>query len=155
MGLWEGYLYLALLALGVLGIGRLVASGAGRLFAAQAHLAGIVAIWAVVGLLAVLAAPDLGYPLVWPALVGTVVLIVSAPSRGWWWSSVRLWMVGALVLVLVVPPIDTFFQLAQPRPGNPDSELIPIIIIPTALLVLAIETIRRLWADVGTTPEAS
>ncbi len=47
--------------------------------------------------------------------------------------------------MLLVPAIDTFYQLAQPRPGNPDSELLYIIAIPVMLLALVVELFRVFW----------
>ena len=41
-----------------------------------------------------------------------------------------------MALVLLVPAIDTFFQFAQPRPGNPDSEILWTIAVPVLLLAL-------------------
>lgn len=145
MGILEGYLYLALLVALVFVVGTLVRRVAGRWVVTKPHVSGVVAVSAAIGLLAVLAAPDLGYPLVWPALVGALGLLAPARTLSGWWAAARLWIVAGVALVLLVPPIDTFYQLAQPRPGNPDSELTPIIVIPAALLVLLVEMIRCLW----------
>ncbi|MEW6059708.1 MAG: hypothetical protein AB1551_06155 [Actinomycetota bacterium] len=50
--------------------------------------------------------------------------------------------VAAPTILLLVPCIDTFFQMAQPRPGNPDSEVFVVISIAAALASLVIELTR-------------
>ena len=51
-------------------------------------------------------------------------------------------LVSVTTLVLLVPAIDIFYQLAQPRPGNPDSEILSLIAIPVLLLALVVELLR-------------
>jgi len=46
--------------------------------------------------------------------------------------------VGVAVVVLI-PAIDTYFQFAQPRPGNPDSEILPMVAVPALLVAFAIQ----------------
>ncbi len=65
---------------------------------------------------------------VWPALAATLVsglriLRPPAPS-GWWGRLGAFALVAVPTVVLMVPMLDTFHQLAQPRPGNPDSQLL-------------------------------
>ena len=48
-------------------------------------------------------------------------------------------------MVALVPAIDIFYQLAQPRPGNPDSEILAFIAIPVVLLALVVELLRVFW----------
>jgi hypothetical protein len=57
--------------------------------------------------------------------------------------------VGAAVasfaaVVLAVPVIDILFQFAQPRPGNPDSEVLAAVSIPVAYIVLLIELLTSM-----------
>ena len=48
-------------------------------------------------------------------------------------------------LVLLAPAKDTFYQLAQRRPGNPDSQKPFVIAIPIILLALLVELFRAFW----------
>jgi hypothetical protein len=48
---------------------------------------------------------------------------------------------GAAVL-LMAPAIDIFFQFAQPRPGNPDSQILFIVAVPIGLFALVAELVR-------------
>jgi hypothetical protein len=77
----------------------------------------------------------MGYLFAWPALVGSLVLVFP-PAQGW----TRLGSLGILglpTLVLLVPAIDTFFQMALPRPGNLDSEMVEVIAVVILLAALS------------------
>jgi hypothetical protein len=50
-------------------------------------------------------------------------------------------VVGSITLVLLIPAIDTFYQLAQPRPGNPDSQIPAVVVIPALLIAMTIELV--------------
>lgn len=75
-------------------------------------------------------APGIGCLFVWPALLWALL--------AWWPRSGRWGEMGAaaITLVLLVPAIDVFFQMAQPRPGNPNSQLLPAIVVPVILMVM-------------------
>jgi len=47
-------------------------------------------------------------------------------------------------LVMLIPAIDTFYQLAQPRPGNLDSQILFIVAIPVLFMALYVELFRAL-----------
>jgi hypothetical protein len=80
---------------------------------------------------------------VWPALVAGLVLALRPPASNGRWTQLAGWVVvSGVALVLNLPAIDAFFQLAQPRPGNPDSEILATILIPILLASLAIELLR-------------
>ena len=145
MGVLEGYAYLGgLIALTAgldLGVRRLL-DGAG----ARPDAAGVALVWWVLGAALSAVAPGLGYLFVWPALLaGLVVLARTAGSHGDLLSSVGAVAAVGPALVLVIPAIDTFFQLAQPRPGNPDSQMLPVVALPLAFAALLIGLIRSLW----------
>lgn len=89
-------------------------------------------------------APGFSYLFVWPALAGALVLLWTS------WTADRsrqgpalagFALVAGTTLILLIPPIDTFYQLAQPRPGNPDSEILHLIALPIVLVVLVVELI--------------
>jgi len=153
IGIAEAYLYLGILILMVGVIGLTVGMVGRRLAAPRQDAGGVVIVWGLMGTLGTLAAPELAYPLVLPALVAALLLLVPRERAHVWSSAARPSIAGAVALVLLIPPIDTFFQLAQPRPGNPDSELIPIIVIPVALLVLLFELVHAMWTPRSTEPE--
>jgi hypothetical protein len=153
MGVLEGYLYFVGLTLLIGG----VVIGAARRFPVSAggapEAAGVVAIWAAFGLLAAGAAPGLGYLFVWPALAGAAFLVAGArrsPSGRWRFA--RLVVVGSITLVLLIPAIDTFYQLAQPRPGNPDSQIPAVVVIPALLIAMTIELVAAFRFGRGDPP---
>lgn len=85
----------------------------------------------------------MSYLFVWPALVGGVTLLWQTwPAANRRWQPILSVPVVGTALVLLVPAIDTFYQLAQPRPGNPDSEILFLVAIPIMLLALLVELFR-------------
>lgn len=46
-------------------------------------------------------------------------------------------LVALPVAIVIVPAVDLFFQLSQPRPGNTDSELTPVVGVAVLLALLA------------------
>ncbi len=97
---------------------------------------GVVFVWWILGLLTALTVPGVSYLFVLPAFAGATTLAVEAyaPSR-WGHVAASIVPVG-LAIVLLLPAIDTFFQFAQPRPGNLDSEILWTIAVPVLLTVL-------------------
>ncbi len=146
MGVVESYLYLAGLLILVAGISIAVAQLIRRKIGALAAATGVVTVWWALGLLTSMYAPGMSYLFVWPALVGGVILLwrVSPIANRQWQPILSVPVVGT-ALILLVPAIDTFYQLAQPRPGNPDSELLYIIAIPVMLLAFVVELFRVFW----------
>jgi hypothetical protein len=142
----ESYAYLAGLSAMTAG----VAVALGRLAGRRAHAdpVGVLAVWWILALFTSIGAPGFSYLFAWPVMAAGLVLA----WRAWHPEQVRSWseaagfaLVGVITLALLVPPIDTFFQLAQPRPGNPDSEMPAIVAVVAILTVLAIELIRTCW----------
>jgi len=143
MGIAESYLYLAGFIALAAGIGVAVARLTRRLIGTGSDAIGVVAVWWVLGLLITIVAPGMSYLFVWPALAGGLALLWrSPPTAGRWWQLAGLVLVSGTALVLLVPAIDIFYQLAQPRPGNPDSEILSLIVIPVVLLSLVVELLR-------------
>ena len=146
MGIAESYVYLV----GLVVLAWAAHAGIGRMVGARSDpsstAAGVVAAWWLVGTPIVLTMPEIGYLFAWPALVAaaTIVLLRSA-GRGAWVDLAAFGLVATTVLVLVVPAIDTFYQVAQPRPGNLDSQLLWIVAIPAALLALVVELLGAFW----------
>lgn len=146
MSVTESYLYLAGLAALTMGIGTALVRLTRRKTGTGPDATGVVAVWWGLGMLSTVAAPGMSYLFVWPAMAGGLALLWrSEASRRGRWQFVRLVVVAVAALALLVPPIDTFYQLAQPRPGNPDSEILFFIAIPVVLLSLVVELIRVFW----------
>ncbi len=146
MGLAESYLYLAALVL----VAWAVHAGVERLVGARSDpsstAVGVVAAWCLVGAPIVLTMPEIGYLFAWPALVGgAVILLPRSGDRSGWLDVAGFALVATTVLVLLVPAIDTFYQLAQPRPGNLDSQVLWIVAIPAALVALVVELLAAFW----------
>lgn len=152
MGVFESYLYLAALILLIAGIVGAAARRFPGSAGGAAEAAGVVAMWSAFGLVAAGAAPGVGYLFVWPAVSGSGFLLAGAlrpPSRRQRFA--RLVVVGSITLVLLTPAIDTFYQLAQPRPGNPDSSIPAVIVVPALLIAMTIALVRAFRLG-GATP---
>lgn len=103
-------------------------------------LAGAVSAWAILALAAGLWLPGASYLFTWPALIGVLALSLDRPQQHT--GRRPLARVGVLIaitvptLLLLTPAVDFFFQMAQPRPGNPDSQLTALVAVSIFLSVL-------------------
>lgn len=156
MGVAESYLYLfgllALVAVSGVAIGRLTRRHIGEDHA----IIGVITVWWALGLLTAIAAPGMSYLFVLPVLGGALTLLWRGSTDGDnQWLPLFTRLVIGTALVVLVPTVDIFYQFAQPRPGNPDSELLFLIAVPVALLALMVELFRALWIRPrkGTAPE--
>jgi hypothetical protein len=150
MGLVESYAYLA--ALVAMTIGIAVCTGWLLRRRGDPDPVAVTSIWLALALLTGATAPGFSYLFGWPTLAASVVLLSSARRA----HGARPWLefggftlMAATVVVLLVPPIDTLYQLAQPRPGNPDSEVLALVAVPVALIALVVELIRAHWVRDG------
>jgi hypothetical protein len=71
-----------------------------------------------------------------------VLLCRSSLGSSRWLQLFGWALVGGTTVVLLVPAVDIFYQLAQPRPGNPDSQVLSFVAVPVLLLALGIELLR-------------
>jgi hypothetical protein len=148
MGIAESYFYLVGLLVLTAGIGIAVARVIRRQVGEEPDAIGVLIIWWALGLLTAIVAPGMSYLFVWPALAGGITLLWwSSPAANRWWQPVLSMLVVGIALLLFIPAIEIFYQFAQPRPGNPDSEILSIIAIPIVLLALVVELWRVFWAD--------
>jgi hypothetical protein len=134
-GLWESYLYLVLMC----GLAALVLAFVGGALTGRfgdSELAtGIVGVWVLLGTATTIGLPGFSYLFIWPALGGLVALAGSSSGR----FGGRLWpVVAAPAVVLAIPALDAFFQMAQPRPGNPDSDLTAAVALIGLLAALIV-----------------
>jgi hypothetical protein len=148
MGIAESYLYLAAFLIMSAVIGSALARLTKGKLSWHRSGVGVTLVWSVLGLASAFAAPGTSYLFSWPSLLASLTLLLplTIAHRGW-----PLWTLPALISALVVltPAIDTFYQLAQPRPGNPDSELIPIVMLPVLMMGLLTELFRAFWVNRG------
>jgi hypothetical protein len=150
MGVGESYLYLAGLALITVGIGAAVSRLVKRRTGTHGDAAGVVGVWWVLALLTSATAPGFSYLLVWPALAGALALLLTPPSAihaRAWQEMAGFALAAGTALILLIPAVDTFYQLAQPRPGNPDSQILSLVSIPVTLTALIVEMIRGFWVS--------
>jgi hypothetical protein len=141
-GVFESYVYLAaLLVVAVLVAYWVDTHGAGR--GAPVRRSGRITLWIVLTLLTGLTAPGFSYLFVWPAL---------AAVTGQMWQPGgdrqalgRFAMVSAVVLLLMTPAIDFLFLFASPRPGNLDSQMTWVVLLPLLLTVMAVSLLANVW----------
>lgn len=101
---------------------------------------GLAAVWGLMGLATGFAAPGASYLFIWPALAMAVILLVN--GEGLVAAAVRGFGT-AVSIILVLPAIDVFFQFAQPRPGNPDSNLAGAVVVSILILVMTVGLVER------------
>jgi hypothetical protein len=143
MRISESYLYLVGLALLTAGIGVAMARLLKRRIGAGADALGVVILWWSLGLLTAITVPGMSYLFAWPALAGGVALLLPLNKASAKWGGLACWaVVSAAILIPLVPAIDFFYQFVQPRPGNPDSQVLVLIAIPILLVSLVIELLR-------------
>ena len=94
-------------------------------------------------LLTALAATGFSYLFLWPTLAVAAALYL--PHKKYWQALTRFGVVAFVTIVVLTPAVDIFLQFANPRPGNPDSDLAPAIFLPVGLALLAIGLLQRYW----------
>ncbi|MDJ0925806.1 MAG: M28 family peptidase, partial [Acidimicrobiia bacterium] len=105
-------------------------------------LPGTAVIWIALSLVTVLFLPGSSYLFVWPALAAAIALSVEPLSRG---RFVGFVAVAAIALLLLTPAVEFFFQLGQPRPGNPDSSIPAVAVVAFLFVVLGGRLLRGVW----------
>jgi len=146
MGVVESYAYLAGFTLLTLAIGWGTARLTKRGIGTGSDAVGVATLWWALGLLLAIGAPGAGYLLAWPALIAGIALMVRLPQTGFFgWRLCRWIAVSLTTLAVLVPAIDFFYQFAQPRPGNPGSQVLAAIVVPILLISLAMEMLRAFY----------
>jgi hypothetical protein len=147
----EAYTYLAMILLiGVL-VARWVAARVGRRDAPSRRYGG-VAVWVVLALVTAVVLPGFSYLFAWPALASAAGLMWPVRRPGW--GVARFTAVAVPTLLLLTPAVDYLFSYAQPRPGNLDSQVTAVMVVPLLLGVLAVTLLASGWhrPDAGTAP---
>lgn len=138
----ESYAYLAaILAAGAVVARWLAARLGGR--DRTASRAGAVALWTGLALLTTIALPGFSYLFVWPALAGILGLLWRPVARAA--AIVRFALVAAPTVLLMTPAVDYLWQFAQPRPGNPGSQMTAAAVLPLLLGVLVVAYLGHGW----------
>ena len=146
-GVAESYAYLSL----VVAFCSAVIWGTNRAFSKLVGmvdlLAGAAFWWVGLSVLTALTAPGASYLFIWPSLAVTITIAWSLDigSTRWQRMSALLLLAGSSLLLLI-PAVDTYYQLTQPRPGNTDSQLSEVMGVVAALVVLVIALIGTLLA---------
>jgi hypothetical protein len=149
-GVAESYLYLS----GLLALAALIAARFQRKNSHQVYDLGIIAAWVSLGMLTSFAMPGFSYIFVWPALAACVGLLWD-PGDSATQRNLRFGLVAAPTLLLATPAIDVFFLLAQPHPGDADSQLSSVVAIALLLGLLVIGLLRTAWPGYGSAPESA
>lgn len=144
-GMWESYLYLAVLLTVGASVLIFLMRRSGRRSGSADPAGGAVLIWVGLAVLTGATLPGAGYLFALPALAGVVVLGTPADGAVRPFGLLRTLAVAVPTLVVLVPTMDFFFQFAQPRPGNLDSEVISLISITLFFGLLAGALFRPLW----------
>ncbi len=151
MGIAEGYVYL--FVFGVLAAAVVIQLASRQVIGTRVAPEGVLLVWWILALITAVGAPGMSYLFVWPAAAGALTMLMGYGSDGRWWRFGLASVALGATAVLLVPAIDVFFQFAQPRPGNPDSEILLTIAVPVLLIALGIELALALqpsaaaWAE--------
>jgi hypothetical protein len=99
--------------------------------------------WMALTALTALVGVGFSYLFAWPVLAAAIAL---------WWRSdsvtqqtLRFSLVALVTLVVTVPMIDIFLQLAYPRPGNSDSSIPAVVLLPLLLALMVAQLVRGFW----------
>ncbi len=150
MGMIEGYAYLAVLVGLTGGAWYVVQRRSAK--SGSDTVGGLLIVWLILALLAGVFLPAFGYLFVWPAIAAGIGELLAVRNRGFTARLASVIVVSAVTFVVLVPAVDTFFHLASPRPGNPDSELPFTIVVSVFLSFLAVGLIAARVSDPGGLP---
>jgi len=137
--------YLSLL--GVVGLGSGFAFWLNRVTPARWCVDGygFVLVWVGLGLLTAFMIPGFSPIFTLPALVAAIAMNWR-PGGSNVASLMRFGLVAVPTVVLLVPAVDFFFQMGQPRPGNPDSSIPAVAGVGLLLALLAAGLVWTAWA---------
>ena len=138
----ESYVYLTV----VVGLGVVVAASLNRAGPERRRITGggFVLVWVVLGLLTAFVAPGFSALFAVPALAAAVAMNWDpgdrAPS-----AMARFALVAVPTVVLLVPAVDFYFQMGQPRPGNPDSNIPYVAGVGFLFALLVVGLVWTVW----------
>ena len=138
MGVFESYSALAVLV-ALTALALIIPSKFGQRVGGERTPEGVLLVWWSLALLTAVAAPGMSYLFVLPALVGASALLLGFDAAEGWQGLAPAVLTIGTAMVVIIPAIDTLFVFAQPRPGNPDSEILPTVAVPVLLAALVIQ----------------
>ena len=139
----ESFLYLsAALAAGA--VTGLKTTARTRLENQTSFAAGVVFLWVLLALATGFGLPGVSYLFLWPALAACLALIANSVQRNVA-PVIRLILIAGPALLLFTPAIEILFQMAQPRPGNLDSQIPTVVFAPLLLAHLVIALVWVGW----------
>lgn len=136
MGTVEGYAWLLVLVAGLMGFAHLIRQRSRQ--TGSDIVGGAALIWALLALFTGLWAPSVSYLFVWPAVAAGLVMVAGLLAAGPAAKLIALAVVSLPTAIVLTPAVDSFFQFAVPRPGNPGSQLPTTIAVPLLLTILAV-----------------
>jgi hypothetical protein len=137
-GVVESYAYLVLIS-----VAAAYAAARWRPNGGQARFSFVI-VWGVLALVTAVWLPGFSYMFTWPGLAAAGALLWHQRMRAED-GLLRFILVAAPTVLLVTPAIDVFFQFAQPRPGNPDSQLTYAFLLPAVLVLLSAGLVGTFW----------
>jgi hypothetical protein len=145
----ESFLYFSVALAAGVAIG-LKATARARHKHRASFAAGVVLLWVLLAVASGFALPGASYLFLWPALAACLALFAGSDQHRVA-QVVRFVLVAGPSLLLVTPAVEILFQMAQPRPGNPDSEITAVVIVPllVASLVIALVWVGWLRPTIG------
>jgi hypothetical protein len=139
----ESFLYFSVALAAGVAIG-LKATARARHKHRASFAAGVVLLWVLLAVASGFALPGASYLFLWPALAACLALFAGSDQHRVA-QVVRFVLVAGPSLLLVTPAVEILFQMAQPRPGNPDSEITAVVIVPLLLASLVIALVWVGW----------
>lgn len=146
-GIWEGYVYLLVLLALVCSAWPAIKNRVGRSPNGPDLLGGSIFVWVTLALVTSILAPGASYLFTWPALFGVAFWLALPTERSALAEDLLFLAVVGAALIINVPAVDIFFQMAQPRPGNPDSQLLPVAGIAVGLGFLGFSLAHSVGSD--------
>ncbi len=142
-GMAESYAYLAAMVLLAAAAWMMTSRIVRMRWSATEISAGAVILWLVLAVVTSTTLVGMSYLFVWSTLGASTVLLIraSVPDGHRWLGTVGVALVATPTLVVMAPPIDFFFQMALPRPGNPGSQVVGVIVVVILLAYLSIALI--------------
>ena len=142
-GLWAGALFLLVLGVskGVLAIRRDRSGDAD-------FVGGSLLWWWVLCVSTAVLLPGWSCLFLWPlvfAIAGSgLAQLGGTISTGAVRREAAAMMVVSVLIAVLTPVVVDFFHLAQPRPGNPESQMIPLVVIPALMISLSLGLVGAL-----------
>jgi hypothetical protein len=139
----ESYIYFVVVLLLSVVLAALVMRPIENRLSKADHAAGAALVWCLFALVTGLWMSGTSYLFVWPVIAASLILgCKPSGSAKLWVHSAGVTVVAATAILLLAPAVDIFIQMAQPRPLNTDSQMIPLMGVAVALATMVIVLIH-------------